>query len=397
MYIREYVKDVVKSIAESYGFEPIECPSIEFTKLFIEKSGQGILEEIYYFKDKSGRDICLVPEVTPQIARVIVSNKDLSLPIRFYYFAKLWRYEEPQKNRYRELYQFGFELVGTSSILAEMELLSIIKDTMDKLGLDYKIEVNDRRIFDELLANVDNKKEILRVIDKRRKLDQKEFEELLANVCPKNVIVKLKDLLRILDYDLEKALNELSNIVESKEIIDYWRIFAKIAKYYGLYDKIKFSTDIVRGLDYYTSMVFEVYSPLTNVAIAGGGRYDNLISIYSDKSMPAVGFAFGFDRLVNTFLEVNKPDDFYKKIDYYIYYFNDKCLEKAIEIAKILRKKGFKVVLELDRISIRRALEKMADKAKYMIIIGDKELEKGIVKLKDLEKKEEKEVSMEDL
>jgi len=268
---------------------------------------------------------------------------------------------------------------------------------MDKLGLEYKIEVNDRRIFDELLANVDNKKEILRVIDKRRKLGQKEFEELLANVCPKNVIVKLKDLLRILDYDLEKALNELSNIVESKEIIDYWRIFAKIAKYYGLYDKIKFSTDIVRGLDYYTSMVFEVYSPLTNVAIAGGGRYDNLISIYSDKSMPAVGFAFGFDRLVNTFLEVNKAEDFYKKIDYYIYYFNDKCLEKAIEITKILRKKGFKVVLELDRISIRRALEKMANKAKYMIIIGDKELEKGIVKLKDLEKKEEKEVSMEDL
>ncbi|MEM1662620.1 MAG: histidine--tRNA ligase [Pyrobaculum sp.] len=393
-YALKKIEEILSNVAESFGYRRVETPVVEHFEVLSLKAGQDVINEIYYFKDKGGRDLGLRFDMTVPLARVVSYHLDAPRPIRWYYFTKVFRYDEPQHGRYREFYQFGVELMGSQSPRADAEVLQLVAQCLEEAGLHvFDIKLNDRRVVDAYLNSIgaaENRHAVYRALDKKLKLPREEVVSLMVNSgVYKEVAEKIYD--DTVETTLEEAVLKIEKI--DSALGTFYRKLLNYLKDVDL-SKFKFDMSIVRGLDYYTGMVFEAFAGDYKLAVGGGGRYDDLLEQYSGVKIPALGFAIGVERLMETLSlqEVERP------LDYYIYIFDDDAYHYAYTIAKKLRKLGHSVVIELGDKHIKEAFEYMLKiGTKKLIIIGKRELERGVVKVKDLERREEIEMSLSEL
>ncbi len=386
---RRAIEKVMRRIAESYGYREVLTPTFEHLELFTIKSGEGIIEEIYAFKDKGGRDLALRPELTAPVIRMFVNEcTGMPKPLRFYYFANCFRYERPQKGRYREFWQFGVELIGSSSPLADAEVISLAYRIMDELKIKFDLHVGHvgllRHLLRDLNENVASK--IMRLIDKK---DVEGLERYLDEV---RVSSDLRDSI----FSLVELVGDRDIIGSAKEIIPDFD-FSHVEKVCDVLDALdvryKLDFGIARGLDYYTGIVFEAYAKEGLGAqnqICGGGSY-RLAHLFGGEETPATGFALGFDRIAEICeVEVEQR----KKIVVVSF----KGLEgEAFKIANMLRDRAVVVTDVMER-NIKKQLSYANDiNADLAVIVGEKEIKEGKVAIKDLKSGEQKAVSLEEL
>jgi histidyl-tRNA synthetase len=370
-----------RATAEKYGFELLFTPAFESFELLSAKGGAGeaIKDEIYYFKDKGGREMGLRFDFTVPLARVATSNPQLPKPFKRYQIEKVWRYDNPQAMRWREFWQSDIDVVGSRSVLADAECLACVCEFLDKLNLDYSIRVNNRKFIERLLEKSIPKGKIIdvfRAIDKFEKIGEDGVKKELENkgVDAKNVL----KIFKLKDFDDR----------ELKELFDY-------AKQFGIEKRLKFDISLMRGLEYYTSLVFEV-SLGAKVSCGGGGRYDNLMKTVGGVDMPATGFSLGLDRILEVIKE-NKISIEKDKAKIFIATVGD-IKGEVIKIAQKLRKSGISAQIDLMDRSLSKQLE-YADSLEipYVLIVGPEEIKKKKYKLRDMKNKTEQELSLENV
>ncbi|MEZ0318698.1 MAG: histidine--tRNA ligase [Pyrobaculum sp.] len=390
-YALKRLEDVMSQVAESYGYRRVETPVVEHFEVLALKAGQDVVNEIYYFKDKAGRDLGLRFDMTVPVARVLSYNLDVPKPVRWYYFSKVFRYDEPQHGRYREFYQFGVELVGSASLRADAEVIQLLAECLTAAGaVNYLIKLNDRRFVDKLLISMglaQYKEVIYKALDKKTRITREEAIKIMTEGgVPSDKAEKIYDMAE------EMSLQEAADFAAKMDPV-LGAEYTKLLKYLEAVPRLRFDLSIVRGLDYYTGIVYEAFAGEYKLAVGGGGRYDDLLQLYSGVKTPSLGFAIGVERLMEA-IGLQTVD---KALDYYIYIFDDDAYSKAVEIAKSLRRRGYSVAIELGDKNLKEAFEYILKTGtRYLIILGRKELEKGVVKVRDLAKREEHEVPIEE-
>ena len=394
-YALRRMEEVLSTLAEQYGYRRVETPVVEHFEVLAKKAGQEVVNEIYYFRDKAGRELGLRFDMTVPIARVLSYNLDLPRPVRWYYFSKVFRYDEPQHGRYREFFQFGVELIGSASPRADAEVVQLLAASLEAAGASkYVIRINDRRAVDKLLESLgalSHKDVVYKALDKKLKLPREEVIGIMTSGgLPKDAAEKIYDTAS--EVGLDEAVEILKRL-DGK----LGEAYAKFVKYLEAavpLERFKFDMSIVRGLDYYTGVVFEAFVGDYWLAVGGGGRYDDLLELYSGVKIPALGFAIGVERLMEAvgLQSVEKP------LDYYIYIFDDEAYKHAVALANRLRKQGYSAVVELGEKSLKEVFEYVLKiGTRYLVLIGRRELEKGVVKIRDLQKREEVEVPLSSL
>ncbi len=409
MQVRKWIFGKIRKIVDSHGFLEVEPTVIENFETLAAKSGEEIEKEIYVFEDKGGRKLGLRFDLTVGIARM-VANKVYPKPLKWYSISNMFRYDAPQKGRYRCFWQWDVEIIGSKSFLSDLECLIISSKVMNSFDLDFLVKINSRKIVDTILNKfgIKNKVDFLRSLDKLQKIGKK---GVLEEIKIKNIDVsKANEILEILDckYDEIKEIVKndkecLEEIERIDRILDYFEYFKKEEKMKNI--ECEFDFSIVRGLDYYTGIVFEGFVPSSSLfsAILGGGRYDNLLEIYSGgEKTPCVGFAGGIERLIVVLQELNKiPKDIEKpKIDYFVCFVSrDKeCIDAGLKIAEKIRELGKSCFLDVSEKNLGNQM-KFANKinARKVVIIGKKDIEKGKITIKDMESGEEKIYTLEEM
>jgi len=382
-----YVTRVMSEIFARHGYEEVETPLFEHLELFTKKSGSNIVNQLYAFKDKSGRELALRPELTAPVVRLYIQQmRSTPKPLKLCYFGNCFRYEEPQAKRWRQFLQAGVEVIGSPRPEADAEVVALADNLMRELGFeDFELRVGHIRLLRELLAHVgvkgDAQDPVLRAIDSREEQrirdelrhagvsgeDDKVLRGLIGLRGGTEVIGKAEALLK----GIPRAAPALKNLQE-------------LIGYLGPLGVKKFVVDLetARGLEYYTDFVFELY--LDGVQVAGGGRYDALIEILGGASTPAVGVGFGVDRIAQTLLKrgMITPQD---RLDCMVLSTDEKVLGDCLEIATELRRAGFSVDVDLMGRSLSKALAYAnALKVKRVLVVGAKDLSRGQVSLRDM-------------
>jgi histidyl-tRNA synthetase len=377
---RQYVLETLKRVFESYGFEPLETPALEYEDILTGKYGTEGDKLMYRFTDNGERKVAMRYDQTVPLARVVAQyQNELSMPFKRYQIQNVWRAENTQKGRYREFLQVDADIVGSYSPLADGEVIAIVAKCLEKLGFEnFQILINDRSVFtklvdDGILTEAEMPK-IGRAIDKIKKIrDEGVIEEIISEGFTKEKATEI--LKTIKAQEKTDALEDISIYLENLNL-----------------DKkiIKYDPTLARGLDYYTGLIFEVEIEGYEVgSIAGGGRYDNLIGMFAGREIPAVGFAFGFDRLVEAMETMNLfPTNLYTSVAL-VAFATSELQEKALKIADELRNKKINCEVYPEDVNLEKQL-KYADKKQipYVIIVNDKELI-----LKDMEKRTQEELT----
>jgi len=414
MKARREVFDKLISVVRAFGFRETDAPSLESLDIFKLKSGEGIVEETFSFVDKGGREVTLIPELTPAVARMVSQQKNLVKPVKWYSFPKLWRYEEPQSGRLREFYQLNIDILGVPSVIADAECIAVAVRMLQALGLkdEFVIRISDRRLLQGILTHfgVKNIDEAYRAIDKKDKIPHEEFLKMLKNSGLENSGLesgglendKIEDLVNILAIkgSFANKVMELSKIIPASEslgsVIDWLKELAIYLEKYGVEKSCILDLSIVRGIAYYTGTVFECYDAKGELrAMFGGGRYDNLVELFGGEPTPAVGFAMGDAVLELLLRRANLWPKEKLYTDYFVAYTDKKFLDLAIKIVTELRKKGY--VTEYDLLA--RSFAKQMKYANHLgskttLILGEEEVAKGKVVKKDMETGKQEVVDM---
>jgi len=393
MWKRELVERKISSTIENYGYRKILIPTFERSELFMLKSGEEIQQHMYVFKDKGGRELCLRPEATASVCRMFAEElRAEQRPVKVYYSCPMFRYEEPQKGRYREFWQIGIELIGPKGPESDAEVIDVAAGSLKIMGLKFELEVGHLGILRGLMQDLKIKKkvqnEVISAIDRGQRnraeklVKDEVFFDLVGMKGDKKVVARAEKILK--DYK-----NSSAALGEFKGILSYLDLMGV---------KYSINLGIARGLEYYTGMVFEIRVDGLGAQnqICGGGRYDNLIGLFSSLEVPAVGFAFGFDRVVEAVKEqgIRIPE---RKIDLVVAPVSNEVREEAIKIASRFRGRCSVEVDLMDR-KLGKILEYASRvKARYAIIVGPRELEKGMVILRDMNSGSQKEIKMDEI
>lgn len=375
---RQYLKDKFRQVFEFFGFEPLETPALEYQDLLLEKYGKETDKLVYKFEDRGGRKIALRYDQTVPTSRVLAMYKDkLLMPWKRYQIQNVWRAEKPQKGRFREFTQCDIDIFGTTSPLSDAELLAAGSYLLKELGFkNYKILLNDRNILFELMrkANIPENKHfsVIQAIDK---LDKKTKEEVEKELIEKGLSA---DMVTGLFNQIKKQ--KPTPLLE--KVISYAKLLGIEPKY------IKFEPHLARGLAYYTGTIYEfTIDKYKGGSVAGGGRYDNLIKKLSEVDIPATGYSWGFDRLLEALDQLKLQPSNEEKNTALISIFNSDYAEKSLTLTQKLRERNIKAEIYPDANSSLKKQLKYADKKKirWFIVIGPDEAKKGSAILKDLE------------
>ena len=386
---RRKYESIMRKIAENYGYREIQTPTFENLELFTIKSGEDVIDEIYAFKDKHGRDLALRPELTAPVIRAFVNECSvMPRPLRFYYFANCFRYERPQKGRYREFWQFGVELIGSSSYLADVEVILLAYDIMKALELDFQLKIGHVGLLRHLLRDLEDEKasKIMRLIDKKDLKGLEEFVDLIQ--LPSELRNKIYALIEM-EGD-RGVLREALNIVPD---FDFSHLNNLCDALDSLSIEYSLNLGIARGLDYYTGVVFEAYAKGLGAQsqICGGGSY-RLAHLFGGQDIPSTGFALGFDRIAEVCkIEAEKRET--------IAVVNIGYEMEVLKIAEELRKKtGKRVIVDVMGRNPRKQMSYANDiEADYVLFVGEKEINEGKFGLKDMKTGEQKSLSMEEI
>ncbi len=379
-----------RQVFEANGFEPLETPALEYEELLLGKYGEEANKLIYGFEDRGGRRIALRYDQTVPTARVISQYRnDLTFPYKRYQIQPVWRADKPQKGRYREFTQCDIDIVGAAGPMADAQILTAVAQFFDQIGLEYELRVNDRAQLIETITSAKIGKDmIFSVIQTIDKLDKKSSDEVIVELREKGVTQEQADLLFL-------NLKSASPSASLQSILD-------TAKSLGVEkSKMVFTPTLARGLDYYTGMIFEIILPnYGGGSVGGGGRYDHLINDLVGFDAPAVGMAFGFDRLIDALTDMNKfPEGLMTDAQVLVTIFSPEQMGYAAQITTKLRKAGVKVDLYADSTRKLEAQLKyaLAKSIPYLIIAGPDEENAGVVQLKKLSERSQKTMTIEEV
>src|SRR5437870_4930007 len=399
MATRRFVESRFIQLAESFGFREVSTPAFESLDLFTAKSGPGIVKELYAFKDQGGRDLALRPEFTASILRFYVSSlRSRPKPLKVYMTGNAFRYEEPQKGRYREFYQLNAEIIGGASLPSDAEALALAIGTMRAIGLkQVKARIGNIGILRSFLPfPPDDQGVVLHSLDKRNfpMLDAE-----LARLGREDLSTPLRKLVE-LSGDAS-VLNDAGKVLgdTAKEGLDYLRDLAGLLDEYGISrSDYEFDMGVVRGLDYYTGMVFEIDSPNLGAEkqVGGGGAY-RLAEVFGGEPIAQTGFALGLDRLAMA-AEAERTIEPPRPLDAYVVPIGDTAQTKAIEILTTLRAAGLGADIDL----VGRGPSKNLDYANAIgartaILLGERELKAGKATVRDMKSGAQTEVALPDL
>ena len=387
MMKRQFILDTARNVFERWGFDPLETPAFEEFELLTAKGGAAIRDEIYYFRDKSDRELGLRFDFTVPTCRVLASA-NLPKPFRRYQIGPVWRYDRPGSGRYREFWQADVDIFGSSSIESDAEVVACACEVLRKIGLsNFFVRINNRKIMNAFFESLNiNAMDAMRSVDKLNKIGEDGVrEELKSKKVDEDKIDSIIKFTRNDDIEkIRKAVN--SDSVEELEKL------SKLLKMYGVPFRIDMS--LVRGLEYYTGSVFEIMQEGSNLTITAGGRYDNMVEGFGGKPTPAVGISLGIDRLVDFIqLELGRT-----KTTIYVAPVNENVREKAIEISSELRSLGLNVECDVMSRPLGKQLEYVNAKGiRFSIVVGENELKSSVVKLRNMETGSEKEVELKNL
>ncbi|OGI14963.1 histidine--tRNA ligase [Candidatus Micrarchaeota archaeon RBG_16_49_10] len=407
MILRERVFDTVKSIFQRWGFDPFKTPAFENYELFAMKEsiGEGEADKLYVFEDKSGRKLSLRFDQTVPFCRQMASNPQLPKPVRRYEISRVWRYEEIKRGKYREFWQCDCDTAGAKSMLADAEVIAIVLEVLEELGFKGYMRVNNRKLLTAIIEDCGvNRKKVLdayRAIDKldkigkygvRRELDErgiggaadKIMEILEIDGKPEEVLEKIKDAVKT--KDAEEGIRELG------ELVGFLKDLGK--------ENVIIDLSLARGLDYYTSTIFEAMSDEKSIgSLAGGGRYDRMIGAFAEgrEETPSVGFGLGVERIIDLLKDRDKVKrKTYTKV--FVVNVSANVKKDCLKLAQELRGAGISTQVDVMDRPLRKQLEYINSLGiPYAVIVGENEVKSGKFKLKNMATGEEIEVTGKDL
>ena len=389
---RRWAMDTIEDTARRYGFREIGTPAVEPTEMYTDKSGEEIVEELYSFEDKGGRNVALTPELTPTVARMVVAKQqELQKPIKWVSTRPFWRYEQVQQGRFREFYQTNVDIFGSSAPDADAEILAVAVDMLADLGLDdddFEIRVSHRDILSGLLESFDadvDTRDAIRAVDKRAKVERDEYLDLLYEAgLSYDDAEAFDDLLESGEDDLGTLADRSEAVADATENL---REVLAAAADFGVRDQLTLSLSTARGLDYYTGVVFECFDATGEVSrsVFGGGRYDDLIEGFGGQPTPAVGFAPGHATLQLLCERAGVWPEEALETDYYVLQVGD-TRSTAARIARDLRGKGHVVETDIADRSFGAQMG-YADNvnAETVVIVGERDLEDDEITLKEMD------------
>ncbi len=387
-FVQNYIFKKLRETVERFGYVEYDASILESAELYKAKSGEEIVnEQTYTFTDRGGREVTLRPEMTPTIARMIAAReRELIFPLRWYSIPNLFRYEKPQRGRLREHWQLNVDLFGVESSEADTEVISIAYTILKNLGAtddDFIIKINNRKLinalYDSFSLTEDERYKTSKLIDKKDKISTESFSQALSEIITSEKAREFEHTLssneRLLAY-LGESNTSAQQIVELIEQLSVLGV-----------TNVEFSPTLMRGFDYYTGIVFEVFdtSPQNNRALFGGGRYDDLLDIFGARKIPAVGFGMG-DVGARDFLEVHNLLPQYTS-SAHIHICTLTTLQKptAYEIAKVLRDAHVNISIDISNKKIGDQIRYATKQhIPYIIVIGEDEVLSKQYTLKEL-------------
>ncbi|CAK9320103.1 unnamed protein product [Citrullus colocynthis] len=403
MRLRNWLFNNFREVSRMYGFEEVDYPVLESEALFIRKAGEEIRDQLYCFEDRGNRRVALRPELTPSLARLVIQKgKSLSLPLKWFAIGQCWRYERMTRGRRREHYQWNMDILGVSEVTAEAELLSSIVTFLKRVGItasDVGFKVSSRKVLQDVLKcygipeNMFGK--VCIIIDKIEKIPLDEMKKELKVVGVSEDAIE--ELLQVLSI---KSLSKLEEVLGGggEALSDLKQLFS-LAEKFGYSDWIQFDASIVRGLAYYTGIVFEGFDRGGKLrAICGGGRYDHLLSTFGGEDIPACGFGFGDAVIVELLKEKKLLPELNAEVENIVCALDPDLQGAASTVATILRDKGQTVDLVLENKPLKWVFKRATRiNARRLILVGTSEWQRGMVGVKDLSSGEQCEVKLEEL
>ncbi len=397
MSFREAVFSSWRSTCARYGFEHYDGPLFEHLELYTQKSGDEIEKQLYVFEDKGNRLMALRPELTPTLARMVAARgNNLKRPIRWFSIPRLFRYEKMQKGRLREFFQLNMDILGIADEAADAELIAGSIDMMKDLGFtkeDFTVHVSSRTLLEELFLSAgiapEGIKPLFGVLDKRHKIDADEFNARLSAIMPTGM--SPSTVIGLLDHrslsDLKKTGASLPSVEKLERLFD-------LLDAYGMGEFVSFDIGIVRGLAYYTGIVFELFDKNRDLrAIAGGGRYDRLVKLYGGPDTPAVGFAAG-DVVLGEMLREKHFSISSRRSSVFVASFDEAHPKSAIRTAQAIRAAGISCEFSLKKNAIGKQMEQAnCAHAASVVFVGGDEEKQGKVKIRNMASGEEAVIS----
>ncbi len=395
MAIRRWMFDIIREVSAQFGYQEYDGPCLEFIDLYAAKSGEELVKEQAFVFSSPGDDmLTLRPELTPTLARMVAQQQyEIAFPLRWWSIGPFWRYENPQRGRTREFFQWNIDLVGTESITADAEIIAVAANFFKKIGLSpqqVKIFVNNRRLMDQAFAKLEISQalrpKVFRVVDKLDKLSVKEWQAYALDTGLSEIqVAGLMDLVKNEDlWQESEDLCELFELLKVFEVADY----------------VQYNPRVIRGLDYYTGTVFEAFEQGgQSRAILGGGRYDNLVADVGGNRLTGVGFAMG-DVVMELVLRDAGviPEKLGNTPEVVVTVFDEETLVESLKLALFLRESGFKTVVYPEPDKLGKQF-KYADRLdiSVAVILGPDEISSGQVAVKNLKTREQVTIKREDL
>jgi len=382
MAVRQWIFDKIRKVSSQFGYQEYEGPCLEFIDLYAAKSGEELVKEQAFVFSSPGDDLLtLRPELTPTLARMVAQRQfELSYPLRWWSIGPFWRYEKPQRGRTREFYQWNIDLIGTEAAAADAEIVAVAATFFKEVGLtpaQVQIVVNNRRLMDQAFSRLDIQKElrpdIFRVVDKLDKLPEKEWRKLAV--------------------ETGVSTQQVDGLLETVKDDSLWHefeeftVFFELLKSFGIEEYVKFNPKIIRGLDYYTGLVFEAFEVGgQSRAILGGGRYDNLVADVGGNKLPGVGFAMG-DVVIELVLKDAGvvPAQLGNQPQALVTVFDNDTLPASLSLASEIREAGLRVVIYPDTDKLGKQF-KFADRMNIplAVVLGPDEIKNQQVTIKNL-------------
>ena len=403
MRLRNWLFDNFDNAALLHGFQEYDAPVLEHEELYTRKQGEEITQQLYNFQDKGDRKVALRPEMTPSLARMVMSRAGaLPMPIKWYSIPQCWRYERTQRGRGREHYQWNVDIWGTDEISADAELISVLVTFFRGVGLteeDLVIKMSSRKVLEEVLGSLGIQGDIFAktciIVDKMDKLPVDVVSQQLSDLgLEERAVQTIQDTLVIKDMNsLEKILGK-----DSEAVNELTSLFSALDAY-GISEWIEFDASIVRGLAYYTGPVFEAHDRAGELrAICGGGRYDKLLSTLGGKDLPATGFGFGDMVIMELLKDKGLLPQLLSGVEDVVIALEPELKNVAVKVASVLRDSDRLVDLVLENKKMKWAF-KHAERvgANRIILVAPEEWSRQKIKVKDLQSGEEFETTLEEI
>lgn len=403
--VQNYIFNTWRKVVEQFGYQEYGAPILENLEIYAAKSGQELVnDQTYTFEDRGGRTVAIRPEMTPTISRMVAARRqELAYPARLYSIANFMRYERPQRGREREFWQLNADIFGVDAITADIEIITMSDRIMKEFGAksgDYVIRINNRKFIHFMMSeyfglDVDNALLLTKLLDRRNKITEHDFELQAKVIFGEAANEQLPKLQQIVQAKTIEDLPE--ELLASSALDEIKTVFAGLAT--ANVTDIVFDASLMRGLDYYTGTVFEVFDthPDNNRSLFGGGRYDGLVGLFGAEPISAVGVAPGNTTMENFLVAHELLPKNISETDAYVVVIGD-CVNEAQNVAHSLREKGLNIEVDITGRKLDKQIKAAVKKAiPYLIFVGQDDIAEGEFSLKNVESETEEKLTIDQI